>query len=101
MAVVYTPSSWITGIVVSDATYLQIPWSSLSTAAQNETDIRNILRSIAVAIKTHYDTPTPDDAPTKFTPTTGMTYVEAATEFEEKTGWTFRLTPGTTTLASE
>jgi hypothetical protein len=101
MAVVYTPSSWVTGIVVTDATYCKIPWAALGDAAQNETDIRNILRGLADAIKTHYDTPTPDDTPTKFTASGITRYNESTSEFEENHGWLFDLTVDSTSLASE
>jgi hypothetical protein len=98
MAVDYTPSKWVTGIVVTDATYCNIPWSALGDAAQNETDIRNILRGLADTIKAHYDDPTDggtyptDEVPTKFTASESTRYNDSSSEFEEKHGWTFDLT---------
>ena len=101
MAVDYTPSDWLTGIVVTDATYCKIPWTALGDAVQNETDIRKILRGLATSIKTHYDTPAPDDTPTKFTASTSTKYNDSTLEFEERQGWTFDLTVDSTSLASE
>lgn len=101
MAVVYTPSSWVTGIVVSNATYCQIPWSELGDATQNETDIREILRGLNDTIKAHYDTPTPDDTPTKFTASKSTRYNDSTLEFEEQHGQTFDLTVDSTSLAAE
>jgi hypothetical protein len=101
MAVVYTPSSWISGIDVTNAIYCQIPWTELGDADQNESDIRNILRGLSDTIKDHYDSPAPDDTPTKFTATTNTKYNDSTNEFEEKSGWTFDLTVDSTSLASE
>jgi len=101
MAVNYTPSDWVAGIVVSDTTYCQIPWLQLGDSGQNETDIRNILRGLADTIKAHYDAPTPDDVPTKFTASKNTRYNDSSGEFEEKTGWKFDLTVDSTSLASE
>lgn len=101
MAVDYTPSDWVTGIVVSDATYCQIPWTALGDADQSEADIRNILRGLADTIKAHYDDPAPDDVPTKFVASENTRYNDSTGEFEEKHGWTFDLTVDSTSLASE
>lgn len=101
MAVDYTPSKWISGIVVTDATYCQIPWSELGDAVQNETDIRNILKGLNGTIKTHYDDPSPDDVPTKFTVSQSTRYNDSSGEFEEKNGWTYDLSIDSTSLASE
>jgi hypothetical protein len=101
MAVNYTPSAWITGIDVTDATYCKIPWSELGSATQNETDIREILRGLADTIKDHFDDPSPDDVPTKFTSSKNTRYNDSTSEFEEKHGWTFDLTVDSTSLATE
>jgi hypothetical protein len=105
MAVDYLPASWITGTVVSDGTYLQIPWSSLSASVTTETDIRNILRDISLAVEATYDAlvaaALPETIPTKFTPSTNTRYNESSAEFEEKHGTLFDLTVDSTSLASE
>lgn len=101
MAVDYTPSTWVTGILVGDATYLQIPWTELGDAAQSETDIRNIIRGLDDTIKTHYTTLTGSDVPTKFTAAKNTKYNEANSEFEEKHSHTFDLTVDSTSLATE
>ena len=107
MAVVYTPDEWIDGIVVSDATYCQIPWAELGDAAQSEGDIRKILRGLSNSIKARYDDPTDggtyptNDVPTKFTASKSTKYNDSTLEFEERQGWTFDLTVDSTSLASE
>ena len=101
MAVSYTPSSWVTGIVVTDATYCQIPWTQLGDAVQNETDIRNILRGLADTIKTSYDALPSADVPTKFASSKNTRYSEAAEEFIENHNWQFDLTVDSTSLATE
>lgn len=101
MAVNYTPSDWLTGIVVSNATYCQIPWTALGDATQGEADIRNILRGLAESIKAHYDNPSPDDVPTKFTASKSTKYNDSTLEFEERQGWVFDLTVDSTSLATE
>ena len=101
MAVDYTPSAWVTGIVVSDGTYCQIPWSELGAANVAESDIRNILRGLADTIKDSYDALPAIDVPTKFNSTKNTRYNDSEAEFEEKHGWTFDLTVDSTSLASE
>lgn len=101
MAVDYTPSTWLTGIVTTDATYCQIPWSVLGDASQNESDIRNILRGLSESINTHYDTLTSPNIPTKFRPSEAIRYNETTEEFEESYGMKFNLTVVSTALASE
>lgn len=101
MAVDYTPSKWVTGIVVTDATYCQIPWSELGDAVQSEDDIREILRGLSDTIKAHYDTPAPDTTPTKFTASKSTRYNDSSGEFEERHGWEFDITVLTTKLSDE
>ena len=107
MAVDYTPSDWLTGIVLTDATYCKIPWTALGITwietggTDPQEDIRNILRGLAASIKTHYDNPAPDDTPTKFTASTSTKYNDSTLEFEERNGWTFDLSVDSTSLASE
>jgi hypothetical protein len=101
MAVDYTPSTWVTGIDVTDATYCQIPWAELGDAAQNETDIREILRGLSNTINTHYDSLSSPDIPTKFNSSKSTRYNDSSGEFEEKHGLQFDLTVDSTSLASE
>jgi hypothetical protein len=101
MAVDYTPDTWVTGILVGDATYCQIPWAELGDATQSESDIRNILRGLDNTIKTHFTSLTGGDIPTKFTASKNTKYNESTSEFEEKQSHTFDLTVDSTSLAVE